>query len=51
MLAERYLRRRFAEGKEEGRAERDAEWSAWVERYKAAAEAGQPFEEPPPNQS
>ena len=52
MLAERYLRRRFYEGREEGlkegRAERDAAWSAWYERMLDAQSRGEPFDEPPP---
>ena len=53
MLAERYLRRRFREGKEEGKAEGKAEanrlWHLWYERLKAAQEEGKPFNEPPPD--
>ena len=33
----------------EGRAERDTEWDAWNERRMAAAEKGDPFDEPPPS--
>ena len=33
----------------EGRAERDAEWKAWNGRRLAAAEKGEPFDEPPPS--
>ena len=55
MLAERYLRRRYREGREEGLREglkrRDAEraaWKAWHERWQAAQSRGEPFDEPPP---
>ena len=52
MLAERYLRRRYREGRAEGRAEeraeRDAEWSAWLRRLQEAQARGEPFDEPSP---
>ena len=48
MLAERYLRRRFQEGREEGRQEQQAAWSAWYERMVDAQRRGEPFAEPPP---
>ena len=48
MLAERYLRRRFQEGREEGRQEQQAAWSAWYERMEDAQRRGEPFDEPPP---
>lgn len=56
MLAERYLRRRYREGREEGRKEgieagreeRDAAWMAWYERMREAQSRGEPFDEPPP---
>ncbi len=38
-----------AKGRAEGRAERDTEWKAWNERRMAAAEKGEPFDEPPPS--
>ena len=38
-----------AKGHAEGRAERDAEWRAWNGRRIAAAEKGEPFDEPPPS--
>ncbi len=44
MLAERYLRRRYREG----RQEREAAWSAWYERMVDAQRRGEPFDEPPP---
>ncbi len=45
MLAEKYLQRRYREGRE---AERAA-WMAWYERWQAAQSRGEPFDEPPPN--
>jgi hypothetical protein len=48
MLAERYLRRRYREGRAEGRAERDAEWVAWLRRFREAEARGEPFDEPSP---
>ena len=56
MLAERYLRRRFREGREEGievgrkegREEADAAWMAWYERMRDAQSRGEPFDEAPP---
>ncbi len=56
MLAERYLRRRYREGREdgreegleEGRKEVDAAWSAWYDRMRKAQSRGEPFDEPPP---
>ena len=44
MLAERYLKRRFEEGKEEG-LEAARQWDA---RRKKALERGEEFTEPPP---
>ena len=53
MLSERYLKRRFEEGKEEGRAEGEARmskaWEDWLKRRMAAEEAGDEFNEPPPS--
>ena len=64
MLAERYLRRRHAEGRKEGReegwkegnaegkAEGKAEerrlWTEWNHRRLEAEAEGRPFDEPPP---
>ena len=60
MLAEKYLRRRYREGREEGleegrregvregRKEVEAAWSAWHERMLDAQRRGEPFDEPPP---
>ncbi len=53
MLAERYLRRRHAEGKAEGKAEGEAEanakWRAWNNRRLKAEAEGKSFDEPPPD--
>jgi hypothetical protein len=54
MLAERYLKRRHAEGKAEGKIEgQEEERKLWVEwnnrRLKAEAE-GEPFDDPPPDE-
>ena len=52
MLAERYLRRRYREGRQEGRKEGRAEaneaWQAWYQRMLAAREEGREFDELPP---
>ncbi len=48
MLAERYLRRRFQEGKQEGRKEKSEEFRAWNERRLQAESRGEKFDEPPP---
>ena len=48
MLAERYEKRRFQEGRAEGRVESNEEWESWL-RHKAEAEArGEDFKEPTP---
>ena len=44
MIAEKYLKRRY----QEGRQEREAAWSAWYERWDAAKRRGEQFDEPPP---
>jgi ABC-type microcin C transport system permease subunit YejE len=44
MLAEKFLERRYREGRE---AERKA-WLAWLERRIQAEKEGRPFDEPPP---
>ena len=38
------------EGHQEGRQEQDTLWQEWLERREQAREAGEPFDEPPPNQ-
>ena len=48
MLAERYLRSRYAKGKEEGREEERLQWQAWNQRREEALREGQEFTEPPP---
>ena len=52
MLAERYLRRRYREGRSEGiaegRVERDAEWLTWLMRRQEAETRGEPFDDPSP---
>ncbi len=35
-------------GEAVGAARTDAEWRAWYQRSRAAAERGEPFDEPPP---
>ena len=56
MLAERYLRSRYAkgkeaglkEGREEGREEERLQWQAWNQRREEALREGREFTEPPP---
>ena len=52
MIYERYAKRRFQEGKEEGREvernERDKEWLSWMQRREEALASGEPFNEPSP---
>ena len=43
ILKERY--------RKEGRHEAHAEWEAWYERWRQAARAGEPFDEPPPTRN
>jgi hypothetical protein len=50
MLAERYLRRRHAEGKKEGREEANAKWREWYNRLLEAKAEDKPFDEPPPSE-
>ena len=38
------------QGIEQAREEANAMWSEWLERRDAAVQAGQPFDEPPPNE-
>ena len=42
------IERHRAEGRVEGRAERDALWQAWLQRRADAEAKGQPFDEAPP---
>ena len=50
MLAERYLKRRHAEGKMEGQEEERKRWVKWNKRRLKAEAAGKPFDEPPPGE-
>ena len=45
---ERQREQTLAQGRNEGRAEAQAEWLAWNRRRLVAEQAGQPFDEPPP---
>ena len=49
MLAERYLRSRYAKGKEEGRQEERLQWRAWNRRREEALREGREFTELPPD--
>ena len=59
MLAERYLRQRYREGKAEGRVEGKAEgkaeankaWEDWNRRREEAERENREFNEPPPSRS
>ena len=63
MLAERYLRSRFAKGKEagkeegrregkrEGREEERQRWLAWNQRREEELREGREFTEPPPGET
>ncbi len=51
MLAERYLKRRHAEGKKEGREEERIRWVEWNKRRLKAEAAGRRFDEPPPGET
>ncbi len=48
MLAERYLKRRYQEGRREGQQENQKEWEDWNERRLQAERENRPFTEPPP---
>ena len=48
MLAERYKRKKFEEGKALGQEEERKRWKAWNERREAAAAKGEAFNDPPP---
>ena len=56
VIAEQFKKQRFDEGfaqgrvsgRAEGRADRDREWADYLARQAAAAQAGQPFNEPTP---
>jgi hypothetical protein len=49
MLSERYLQRRYRQGKAEGLSEGYKQWEAWNNRRMAAEAEGRPFDEPPPS--
>ena len=49
MLYERYAKRRFQEGREEGREVERNEWMSWLKRREEALAAGKEFDEPPPS--
>ena len=49
MIYERYAKRRFQEGRQTERVERDKEWLSWLERRDRALADGKPFDEPPPS--
>ncbi len=51
MLAERYLRSRFAKGREEGQEEERQRWLAWNQRREEALREGREFTEPPPGET
>lgn len=48
MLAERYLRRRYRAGREEGRAEERARWEAWYRMLQKAEQVSEAAPPPPP---
>ena len=49
MLSERYLRKRYMQGRVEGSADTQKKWEAWNSRRMAAEAEGRPFDEPPPS--
>ncbi len=52
MIAEAFLKKREQKGREDGieigRRETHAAWRAWYNRWQAAQQRGEPFDEPPP---
>ena len=44
MIAEKYLKKRY----QDGRQERQAAWIAWYQRWQEARTRGEDFDEPPP---
>ena len=48
MIAEKYLKKRFEDGRQEGRHEAQAAWTSWYERWQEAKRRGEDFDEPPP---
>ncbi len=51
MLAERFLKRKFNEGKAEGKANQNRVWEGWLKRKEEAEANGTPFDEPMPSMS
>ena len=51
MLAERFLKRRYNEGKARrmGAANQNRAWEEWLKRKKEAEGNGEPFDEPMPS--
>ena len=49
LIGGKVIERRISEWKNAGRAEKDAEWSAWNNRRMDAERDGVPFDEPPPD--
>ena len=47
MIASAYLKKRY----EDGRKEERAAWTAWHQRWQAAKQRGEPFDEPPPEKN
>ena len=56
MIAEKYLKKRYQDGRQdgrqeglqEGRHEAQAAWTAWYEQWQEAKRRGEDFDEPPP---
>ena len=48
MIAEKYLKKRFEDGRQEGLQAAQAAWNAWYERWQEAKRRGDDFDEPPP---
>lgn len=52
MIAERYLKKRYQDGRQDGRQEglqaAQAAWTAWYGRWREARRRGEDFDEPPP---
>lgn len=51
MLAERYLRSRYAKGRDDGREEERERWQTWNLRREEALQEGREFNEPPPGET
>ena len=48
-VIERRINEWLDKGRDEGRSEKNAEWSAWNSRRMEAERNGAPFDEPPPD--